>query len=68
MESRIIVTHDKNTMIPDAEHFLRLGEPMAGIIFVPKRMPIGRAISDLELAVACLSETEMRDRIEYLPL
>lgn len=55
-------------MIPDAEHFLRLGEPMAGIIFVPKRMPIGRAISDLELAVACLSETEMRDRIEYLPL
>jgi hypothetical protein len=68
MENRIIVTHDKKTMIPDAKHCVRWGEPMAGIIFLPKRTAIGRAINDLELTVACLSETEMKDRIEYLPL
>ena len=68
MKTRIIVTHDKKTMIPYAQHLLRFGEPMAGVIFVPEQMAIGRAISDLELTVAGLSQTEMRNRIEYLPL
>jgi predicted nuclease of predicted toxin-antitoxin system len=68
IENRIIVTHDIKTMIPDAERCVRRGEPMAGIILVPKRMAIGRAIIDLELTVACLSQSEMRNRIEYLPL
>ena len=68
VENRIIVTHDKKTLIPDAKHCVRLGEPMAGVIFIRKQMAIGRAISDLELTVACLSETDMKDRIEYLPL
>jgi predicted nuclease of predicted toxin-antitoxin system len=67
-ENRIIVTHDKNTMIPHAEHFLRIGESMAGVIFVPNEMAIGRPISDLEMMVECYSETELKDRIEYLPL
>ena len=66
--NRIIVTQDRKTMIPDAEYCLRVGEPMAGIIFVPKRMAIGRAINDLKITIECLSQTEMRDRIEYLPL
>jgi predicted nuclease of predicted toxin-antitoxin system len=68
IENRIIVTHDIKTMIPEAKHCVRRGEPTAGIIFVPEQMAIGRAISDLEIAVECLSQTEMRDRIEYLPL
>ena len=55
-------------MIPDAERCLRIGEPIAGVIFVPKRMAIGRAINDLEITVQCRSQTEMRDRIEHLPL
>src|SRR5215217_2392927 len=67
-ETRIVVTHDISTMIADARHCVLNGEPMAGVIFVPEQMAIGRAISDLELTVACLSETDMKDRIEYLPL
>ena len=67
-ENRIIITHDRKTMIPDAEHCVRIGEPMAGVIFVPKRMAIGREINDLEITVECRSQTEMRDQIEYLPL
>jgi hypothetical protein len=66
--NRIIVTHDKKTMIPDAEHCLRTGEIVAGVIFVPRKMRLGRAISDLEIIVECLSQTELTNRIEYLPL
>ena len=67
-ENRIIVTHDIKTMIPDAKRLLRIGESMAGVIFVPDQMAIGRVISDLEMMVECHSETELKDRIEYLPL
>ncbi|HEX5883883.1 MAG TPA: hypothetical protein VFY67_05010 [Pyrinomonadaceae bacterium] len=41
---------------------------MAGIIFVPEQMAIGRAINDLHITVECLTHTEMKDRIEYWPL
>jgi hypothetical protein len=41
---------------------------MAGLILVPQSLGIGRAIDDLELIVECNSESEMRDRIERLPL
>jgi hypothetical protein len=67
-ENRIIVTHDRETMIPYAQHCLRIGEPMAGVIFVPEQMAIGRAISDLELMIECLSPAELIDQIKYVPI
>jgi predicted nuclease of predicted toxin-antitoxin system len=65
---RIIITHDDSTMVPHAKQLIRQGEPMAGLILVPQSLGIGRAIDDLELIVHCYSESEMRDRIERLPL
>ena len=41
---------------------------MASLILVPQSLGIGRAIDDLELIVEANSESDMRDRIEYLPL
>ena len=67
-ENRIIVTHDKKTMIPQAEHRLKIREPMAGLIFVPRKMKVGSAISDLEIMVECSSQSELTNRIERLPL
>ena len=67
-EHRIIVTHDQKTMLPYAEHLVKSGEPMAGVIFVPDLMAIGRAISDLEITIECLSHVELKDRIQRLPL
>jgi len=67
-KQRSIMTHDKKTMIAYAEQLIRQGEPMAGLIVVPQSMRIGRAINDLELIVECYSESEMRDRIQHLPL
>lgn len=67
-KQRSIITQDKETMIAYAEQLVRQGEPMSGLIVVPQSLGIGRAIDDLELVVVCYSESEMRDRIQHLPL
>lgn len=67
-ENRTIVTHDRKTMIPDAEQLLAQHERIAGVILVPNGMGIGAAIADLELSVLTQSQADMRDRIQRLPL
>ena len=65
---RTMLTHDIKTMPPYAEQLMMHSEPMAGMILVPQNTPIGRAIADLELVIACHSQEEFRHRIERLPL
>ena len=67
-ENRIMLTHDFRTMINFAKQFLILGAPMAGAVFVPEKLSIGRAIEDLQLVIECRSQLEMQNYIEYLPL
>jgi len=67
-EDRAILTHDEQTMTVFASRLIAKGEPMAGLIFVPDRLAIGRAINDLELVVKCYSQSDMRDRVQRLPL
>jgi hypothetical protein len=67
-EQRIMLTHDISTMVPDANQLVAQGEPMAGVIFVPEQLEIGRAINDLEMALECYTESDMRDSVKYLPL
>ena len=67
-EDRIILTHDISTMVPDANRLLRQGEPMAGVIFIPEQLAIGHAIRDLEVLLGCSSQSDLRDRVQYLPL
>jgi hypothetical protein len=55
-------------MVPDAERLIAQGKPMMGLIVIPEGTRIGRAIDDLELLLECCSESEMRNRIEHLPL
>ena len=66
--NRTILTHDIRTLVPAANQLIIQGEPMAGVIFVPDQLPIGRAINDLEIALECYSEAEMHDHIRYIPL
>jgi hypothetical protein len=67
-EQRIIVTHDVKTMVRDANQLVAQGEPMAGVIFVPDQLEIGRAINDLEMALGGYTESDLRDSVKYLPL
>ena len=67
-EDRTILTHDIKTMPHYAKQLLIQGEPMAGVIVIPDGLQIGNAISDLELVLECLSQSDLRDRIMHLPL
>ena len=66
--NRTLLTHDKKTMTKYADLLLLRGEPMAGIIFVPKSLPIGRVIDDLQIVIECCLQFEMHNRTEHLPL
>src|SRR5439155_13089029 len=57
-QNRIVVTHDRNTMPAHAYDRVRKGERMAGVFVVPRQMPVGKAISELELLIACSLEGE----------
>ena len=65
---RAMLTHDIRTMVPYAKELLKRGEPMAGVIVIPQQLQIGRVIKDLEKLIEDSSESNLRDRIEYLPL
>ena len=67
-EQRVILTHDRKTMVRDANQLVAQGEPMAGVIFVPDQLEIGRAINELEMVLGTSTESNMRDNVEYLPL
>jgi predicted nuclease of predicted toxin-antitoxin system len=67
-ENRTMLTHDVKTMTAFAKQLLRQQEPMAGVILVPDRLGIGKVIEDLEIAIQCQSQSEMRDVIQHLPL
>ena len=67
-KQRIILTHDLKTMVRDANQLVAQGEAMAGVIFVPDRLGIGRAINDLVRVLEDATESSMRNSVKYLPL
>jgi len=67
-ENRVILTHDIKTLVPDAKRLILSGESMVGVILVPYRMNIGRAVNDLEILIECLDQSDLRNQINYLPL
>ena len=67
-DDRIVLTHDVQTMPAFAIARVRNGQAMPGLLVVPQRIPIGRAIEELTMAVLCSDQSEWRDRVIYLPL
>jgi predicted nuclease of predicted toxin-antitoxin system len=65
---RIIVTHDRQTMPDHVADRITSGEKVAGVVIVPQRLQIGRAIDDLEIIVMCSSENEWENVVRHLPL
>jgi hypothetical protein len=67
-ERRVVLTHDRKTMVRDANQLVAQGEAMAGVIFVPDLLGIGRAINDLVTVLEDSTESNMRNTVKYLPL
>jgi hypothetical protein len=67
-EGRLVLTHDKKTLIPAANRRLRESAPMPGVIFVPWILAEGTAIDDLELLLFGSPDDALAGRVHYLPL
>lgn len=67
-ESRILLTHDIETMIGFANARLKTGQPMAGVIAIHDNLPFGQVIDDLLLILGASESSEWENRIVFLPL
>ena len=65
---RIILTHDRATMPDYAYERVARGESMSGVFVLNDRLPVGQAIDEILLLVACSEQAEWRGRAVHLPL
>jgi len=65
---RIVLTHDRATMTDYAYRRVAAGETMPGVFVLSDRSPVGQAIEDLLLMVACSAQAEWSGLVVYLPL
>jgi hypothetical protein len=66
--NRIVLTHDRATMSDYAYEQVAAGRAMAGVFILNDRFPVGRAIEEILLMVACTEEAEWSGRAVHLPL
>jgi predicted nuclease of predicted toxin-antitoxin system len=67
-EERILLTHDRDTLLRWAYERVTRGQPMPGVFLVDDRMPLGQAIDEVVLAVECLAPDECKSVITFFPL
>jgi hypothetical protein len=65
---RVVVSHDRNTMIGEFYRFLADGHSSPGLITVEQELDEGDAIEDLLLICAATSAEELRDQIMWVPI
>jgi hypothetical protein len=65
---RVVVSHDRNTMVGEFYRFLAEGHSSPGLIIVEQQLDEGDAIEDLQLICAAVSAEELRDQIMWVPI
>lgn len=65
---RILVTHDRATLPDYAFERVTSGKAMPGVFVINNRLPIGQAIDEILLIVACSEPAEWNGRVVHLPL
>lgn len=67
-EGRIVLSHDRKTMVKHGYARLAEGKPLPGVIIVLQSLDVGGAIRELELVLGASQPEELRDRVLILPL
>jgi hypothetical protein len=67
-EGRMLLSHDVRTLTRHAYARVGAGQPMPGVVEVPRTVSIGQAIEDLVLLAEASLEGELEGRVVYLPL
>ena len=65
-EGRIILTHDENSMLRDANARLIQGLPMPGVVLVHQETPTNAAIQGLLEMIGASLEGEWENQIRYV--
>jgi hypothetical protein len=65
---RVILSHDRKTMLPDAARRIAAGDSMEGLILVGQNCPINQAIEEILLNLECYAEEGWQNRIVTIPL
>jgi hypothetical protein len=66
--NRLVLTHDRATMTDHAYERVAAGHPMPGVFVLNDRFPVGQAIEELLLLIACTEQVEWNDRAVHVPL
>jgi len=66
-ETRILLTHDADTMIEFAKKRIVTDLPMPGIVEISQDTRIGEAIEELVVFASCSVEGEWEGQIVFLP-
>lgn len=67
-ESRILLTHDVNTVIGFAYERVQLGLPMPGVFQVDDNAPTSILIEDILLIANASTPDEWTNQVRYIPL
>jgi Domain of unknown function (DUF5615) len=67
-ESRIVLTHDKATLVGIAYARMTAGKLVPGVLVAAQSAPVPVMIDDLVLILECSSAEEWRQQVRYLPL
>lgn len=68
VESRVVLTHDAETLIAATYARVRAGLAMPGVIEVSQEAPIGAVIADLLLLIGASHPDEWAGQVLYVPL
>ena len=66
--NRVLVSHDVNTLAGFAYERVTSGLSFAGLILIPRKLPIGKAIEDLMLLSECTQVSDFSGKVLYLPI
>lgn len=65
---RVMLTHDRNTMIGYAYARIRGGQPMPGVFIMRDDLPISRVVDDILTLAECSMDGEWEGQVRYIPL
>jgi predicted nuclease of predicted toxin-antitoxin system len=67
-QGRLVLSHDVNTLVGFAYDRTRVGQPMPGVVEVPRTISIEAAATDILILAECSREGEWEGQVIYLPL
>ena len=67
-ERRLVVSHDVHTMSAAFRQRINAGLETYGLLLVPRSLPIGRVIEDLELVSLATEPEDWVGVLDFLPL